>query len=294
MKNLAKIYKKSTDKNLKYIKSIIEKNLGKDGSELFLMCKEVLNASSENIVQKWISGRKYARTFFVQKAFSEFYPKKYLELSLLVDATVNMLDDLADEEIDKNQKILYIVEILRVISLYDLSNPGKEILENTGHYFNKLIVVPAIEQAYGKKISTEKQKEKIIKYSADLLLYRGGDIDIFNEIALSGERNKKAAEKIKKIGRIFRAANIFKKDVDDISYDQQAGLDSVVISMTQRKDFDFSEYTKGVLEFLLVEAGKIINSGGKAGKHKKIMQNYYRMIEENNEAIKQKLSVINK
>ena len=76
--------------------------------------KEILNLSSENVTKKWLSGKKYIRTDFVKKAFSKFYPYKQIDISILIDAMINILDDILDEELNLKEKALYVIEFLRI------------------------------------------------------------------------------------------------------------------------------------------------------------------------------------
>ena len=118
MKEVIRIYKKSVDKNLKDIRSILKK-LDMNDPAVFAACKEALKASSTNVAKKWLSGRKYSRTVFVKQAFGKFYPKKYIEISISIDAMINILDDLIDEDVDNKEKTLFMFEFLRVYSLYN-------------------------------------------------------------------------------------------------------------------------------------------------------------------------------
>ncbi len=223
--------------------------------ELEKAYEQVLSMTSQNIMGKWEVGRKYARTFFSQKAFSQYYPEEYLKLSLCIDAMVNILDDIYDENMDKDVRGLYLVEFLRVFSLYNSSGLTKNILPNVGLYFNKLITLAVAEGAYFKMIEHEKELDKIVKLSAELLLCRAQDIDIFNEIALINYREDEK-ENIKLIGRIFRAINILKKDVKDIEYDKSNNMVSVVTYMSDRIDVKFSEYLKELTNYLSKKAEK--------------------------------------
>ncbi len=285
MKEIVSIYKKSVDKNLKDINSILKK-LDMKNPEVFSACKKALKTSSANVVKKWLSGRKYSRTVFVKQAFGKFYPKKYLETSIFIDAMINILDDLIDEEIDDKEKILYVLEILRTFSLYNLQKPNPKIQTAFGYCFNRLISVPFAENIYQKKIRKEKIMKKIIEYSAEILKHRATDIDVFNEIALMNYKNKKVKEKIKKIGKIFRASTIFKKDIEDINYDKKMGMETVVTLMSSRKDYKFSGYTENLLNYFSREANKIKSSAMLFNKQDNTpITNYYRMLERNKEKI---------
>lgn len=280
MKEIVSIYKKSVDKNLKDISSILEK-LDIKNPEVILSCKKILNLSADNVINKWLSGRKYSRTVFVKQAFGKFYPKKYLEISMSIDAMINILDDLIDEKVDDKEKTLFILEFLRVYSLYNSENPKGKIQIALGHDFNKLISIAISEGIYQKMIAKEKNIEKIIEYSVQIFGCRGTDINIFNEIALTDVKNNNAAKKIKEIGRIFRAVNIFKKDIKDINYDKKMGMETIITFMSSRKDYNFLEYAERLLDQFLEKAKRIKYSARSLDiRYRAPIENYYKMIEK--------------
>lgn len=256
IKKFVKIYKKTIPKNLKNIKSIL-KNAEINNPIIVNSYEKILFNSTEKLTEKWMSGRKYARTSFVKEAFSEFYPKEYTELSLYIDTMINILDDLLDEEMDKNEKTCYVVEFLRAFSLYHQKCPQKKIQIAMSHYFNKLITLAIAEGHYKNFIKKEMNMNKIIKYSIESYTIRSLDIDIFNQIALIDykEPNQKT-EKIKQIGRIFRAVNIIKKDIEDIEYDTKNNMESI-ISIIIKKECDFAKYISALLNYYLAQAEKI-------------------------------------
>jgi len=285
MKEVVLIYKKSVDTNLKDISSMLKKLNMKDPA-IFSACKKILNLSADNVINKWLSGRKYSRTVFVKQAFGKFYPKKYIEISMSIDAMINILDDLIDEEIDDNEKTLFILEFLRVYSLYNSKNIKAKIQTAIGHDFNKLISLAVAEKVYQKMIAKEKDIKKIIEYSIQIFGCRGTDINIFNEIALTDAKNNNVEKKIKEIGRIFRAINIFKKDVKDIDYDKKMGMKTIITLMCSRKDHNFLDYTERLLNRFLEKAERIKFSAKLLNiEYKTPIENYYKMIEKDKREI---------
>ncbi len=283
-------YKEGISKNIEEISEILSV-LEMNTSELLPMYEKTLSASSQNITNKWLSGRKYARTYFSQKAFSEFYPEEHTELSLSIDVMVNILDDLFDEEFNQEEKALYILEFLRVFSLSNYSFPNRKIQAAIGRYFNKLITLALAENIYKNLIKQESDHEKIVKYSAELLLCRGMDIDIFNEIALANY--DKNVDQIKEIGRIFRAINILKKDIKDIDYDKENNMESIITNILDRDNIDFSKYITDLILYLSEKAYDI----AKASNHhddiiKTGIDGFMKMIKEMTEEIKEEMKTI--
>lgn len=251
--SIIKIYRRGIEENLKGIKSILEKLKMKKVP--LVIYEDALNQSSEQIISNWLSQKKYCRTFSVQKALGKLYPQKHIQLSLCIDVMVNILDDLLDEPLDRKDKANYIIEFLRIFSLYEKKCPPK-IHKCLEKYFEKLLTLAIAERFYQKQISQEKNIDKIAKDSADLLICRGQDIDIFLEIALLEVRNKNLSSKIKKMGRIFRALNILKKDIKDIKHDQKNKIDTVITLVFSRTDIDFSMYINKVVDLLIQKTKK--------------------------------------
>lgn len=277
MKQIVNIYKKGVKINLDDIQKIL-KSLKMDGNSLMPAYRQVLNMSSQNIANKWLTGRKYARTYFAQKAFGKFYPKKHIELSLTIDAMVDILDDFYDEKISKEKNGLYLIEYLRVFALHNSFAPEKKMQKAISHYFNQLISLAVAENVFLDLIKKEKKLENLIKYSSNLLLCRAMDIDIFNEIALINY-DRKVKKNIMKIGRIFRAINIFTKDIKDIEYDKKNGMESVVTHLFSRKSLDFSLYINGLMNYFKSEAYNIaVKSKEESPQIKIPIDNFYKMM----------------
>ncbi len=292
MKKIVSIYKKSVQKNVKDIKSILKK-LDIKNPEVFTSCKKYLEMSADNVTKKWLSGRKYARTFFVKKAFGKYYPKKYTEISLSIDAMINILDDLVDEKINEQEKLLFILEFIRVYSLCNLNKLKDKIQVAIGHDFHKLITIAISEGIYQKDIAQEKDFKKVIEKSVEILGCRGTDINVFNEIALTDINNKKIENNIKEIGRIFRAINIFKKDIEDIEYDRKNNMETLVTLMLSRKNYSLFEYTEALLNEFFKKAEKIRSSAESLEKrYKTPIENYYIMIEDSKKEIFKLISKI--
>lgn len=264
-KEIVQLYDSSLSKNLRDIERIL-KDRQIYTHKLFSDYKKLLTSSSKHVTNKWNKGDKYIRTEYMLEAFSIYYPRKFLELSIMVDAMINILDDLLDMDLDKKNKTIYILEYLRVFSLYSLNRPGRTIQKNMAVYFNKLISLAIAESQYLRLISKEKSLENIIKHSIDLLLTRSLDIDIFVEIATSDINDKRETEYIKDSARTFRAFNILKKDVFDIEHDKRQGQETLVTYMFDSKKQLFEDYIKGVSKALLVKQNRIESEVEKLGR----------------------------
>ncbi len=233
----------------------------------------LFNQTKEEIIASWTSGRKYSRTSFLQKAFKEDFPEDYLQFSLSIDVMINILDDFLDEDLEEEKRRNYVIEFLRNFSFYNYKKVPEELRQSFGLYLSKLITLALSENVFESEIMSLSDFDKIVKMSVDLLKCRGMDIDIFTEIALV--KKKDYRNEILEISRLFRGLNIFKKDILDISYDKENGMRSVVTIVSDKdENFNFQNYSKGVVDTIVKEADNI-------SKNKSdILSNFYNMILE--------------
>ncbi len=292
LNDLCVTYRESVEENLKDIESIL-KDVGVDEPVIISSYKNILISSCRNLIEKWLSKRKYTRTLFVKEAFSDFYPDKYTKISLYIDALINILDDLLDEKIGEKEKKYYIVEFLRVFALYNQEQPSKKIQIAMGHYFNKFIALAIAEGGYKNIIKKEIDMEKIVKYSAKSYGIRSLDIDVFNQIALiEYKKQDKEIEKIKKIGRIFRAVNIIRKDIEDIEYDTKNNMESIITVIVNKKECDFHKYVLTLIDHYIDKARKIKLENFTERKFATPINNFYNMIEINKKEIKKRIKFL--
>lgn len=179
------------------------------------------------------------RTFFVKKAFPE-YPEDIIKISVSLDAIINLLDDILDEKMGKNLKSLYIVELIRIISIYNYQNLEKKYSETVGNYFNKIISIAILEDFYKDFIKKENDSKKILDLSIQIYNCRSLDMDIFTEIPLIRLYNKIDDDLLKviKVSRIFRALNLIKKDIKDAQHDKDNEVETVITLLYDSDDFN--------------------------------------------------------
>jgi hypothetical protein len=256
MKELTDIYKNTLNRNLQRISKIIEEFGIHD--KVFESNQKSLKLSSEHIIRKWASGRKYLRTLFVRDAFGN-YPKDLLEFSLLVDSQINILDDLFDEKIDKVSIFLYVLELGRLLS----SEKDHELLSNRQiraalrDYFLKIIIMGLSEDIYTKLISDETNIKKLINNCVDVYNIRALDIDFFIQLPLIYENVEELLfNKILFAGRIFRSINLIKKDIKDYNHDLQSRKETPITILYRRFGKEFGKY----LKLLLNHYSKIPNN----------------------------------
>ncbi len=246
---ILKLYKKSVEENINDIsRTLKESDLY--SKEIISLYRDILEMSSNKITHKWEKGEKYLRTEFVLEAFGQHYPSDFLSLSVKIDAMINMLDDLLDENFNKDDKVKYILEYLRIFSLYSLDKSNLKFQVNVGHYFNKLITLALGEQWMLAEARKKDNLEEVVRLSSDLLCLRAYDIDIFTEIALSSYKQDKNMFVIKKMGKAFRAINILKKDIFDVERDKRENQETLITFVDSQDKFDFSTYINNLVKLI--------------------------------------------
>lgn len=255
MKKNIDLYKKETEKFLAFLEEEIKKS-GVE-KEAFVSSRRALEKTSVSVTSKWLSGRKYCRTFFLQKAFGSLYPSSYTAISLSLDALVNISDDIFDEPLEKKEINLYMAECLKLLSLLNSYPQISKIQPELGVYFSKLLSLVAAENFYQEKISQGRDYKQMVEDSSKLLLIRAQDIDIFTEIALLDFKTEKDLDSIREIAKIFRALNIFKKDIKDLDYDRSHNIKTVVITLKD-KEINLKDYSQDLISGLEDKMKKVV------------------------------------
>jgi len=281
--SLISVYEKNLEQSVKQVDSVL-KNIGVVERSVEDNYRKILIQSCSNITDKWKSGRKYARTSFIKEAYGSSYPEGVFKDSIFIDAMVNILDDLLDEDLKKNEKKLYVLEFLRIFASHNFELISSEAQALIGSYFYKLISLAIIENYYDNLLNSERDIEKLIGYSCKVLDCRSMDIDIFSDLALLNSDlvfTNEEKSSLTKISRIFRALNIIKKDIDDMEHDKATGQESLILKVYTNNPNDFYKYVSRIVEHYKREAAFVLkNEQGNI-----IFVNFYNMIEAENKKI---------
>ena len=285
MEKIKKLYEETVNENIADLEKILKEDIGVNNPEIMKQITSLLNTSSQNLTAKWLSGRKYARTFFVKKAFPN-YPSDIEKISISVDAIINLLDDILDEKMDRECKALYLVELIRILSIYNYQNFEKNIQNAIGNYFNKIISIAILEEVYKNLIKNNTAFNIISNLSIQIYDCRSLDMDIYVEIPflkLYNQNNEK--NKIVKIARIFRALNLIKKDIDDIQHDKENNTETVITLISDKTNFN--DFIINFIEHYKSEAKKINSNNS---DFKIIIKNFNDMIENEISEINKKIT----
>ena len=210
--------------------------------------------SKNKLIEKWKSGKKSLRTFTVVKAFPKEYVKS-TRLMLLIDATINILDDLIDENLEEKEKKFYIVELLKVLSEHQIMASNTEERKQLSTYLIKCIAIALLENLYYNLIKDMDIYDDILSNSNIIYDTRSLDMDIFIQIPLLGKEGV-SIEDIMIVGRAYRALELLKKDMLDYEHDVEHGIDTIFTLFRDRKGL-LRKLAKDISSSYLLKARKV-------------------------------------
>lgn len=282
MEEIKALYEETVKENMQELEHILDKHINIRDPAIVKQLEGLLHMSCQNLITKWTNGRKYARTAFAKQAFPN-YPRSILKLSVSIDAIINLLDEILDEEMDKQAKALHMVEIIRMLAIHKYQHTEKIMNEAIGSYFNKIISIAVLEEIYRNLIKNETDNDKIILYSTQIYDCRSLDMDIYVELPLL-KLYGEIKENVVGIARIFRAINLIKKDIADIQHDKENHVETVVTLF-----FGNPATFKSRIKSLLNEYIKRGEKAGKDGEARDIINNFNTMIKKELEFIDKQL-----
>ena len=225
---------------------------------------------------KWKEGRKVLRTN-VSRTIIQDYPQKVLRPSIIIDAMINLLDDILDEKMDKMEKGLYIIELLRINSLLLKDKLNEKQQEALSKYYNKLLCIAIPELIYNGKIKSSKDIQEIIRFTTQCYDCKSMDMDIFLELPLieMGYDDIEIKEVVD-LSRIHRALVFIKKDIGDIDHDLKNETETPILIIKNHNNY--KNIVSEILNNYMIKAN---NHTGL--KYKEIIMDL--VIEENNSLV---------
>jgi hypothetical protein len=234
--DIINLYNDSVYDNLKMINNILISDIGLNDPYLMDLFNKELQSSKNGLIEKWKSGKKYLRTLSVVKAFPE-YPMNSLNLSISIDAMINIFDDLFDENLEKHIKNYYLLELFRMLANYHYQASNENLRFHMGNYFNKLIMIASLEKHFYNLIKNEKRDDNLLKTATHIYDIRSLDVDVFIEITLLASDTIQFKDDVLKVARIYRALELLKKDILDIEHDIENGLETLFTIFWDRKNY---------------------------------------------------------
>jgi hypothetical protein len=233
LEDVITLYKKTLLRNLAVMNDILNNVPEKD--KIVVALESLFVQAQEYLIGKWRTEKKYLRTVSALRAIPN-YPKHIMGLSLTLDATVNILDDLLDENLAKEEKALYIVEIIRLMSNFVQTEVHKEVRDMTDLYYHKLISIAVLEKFFYDGMKKSKTIDEILINARGVTNMRSTDMDIFLQIPLfHADKDKTTIDNIVRLGRIFRCLNLIKKDLDDYDHDVAMNIDTIYTILSKNK-----------------------------------------------------------
>lgn len=197
--------------------------------------EQIIRRAACNLTEKWRRGRKALRTEVAYRALSG-YPDSTLNASLTLDAMINLLDDIYDEALVKEEMALYIVELIRTIANMShlVENGERATMEQ---YFNKILVIAFSEMHYRTRIKESVSREEKLSNVIKCYEVKSTDMDVFIELPLRARGlDDETTSKYTQLGRVHRAISIIVKDLDDLEHDVEAGEETPAVLLFRDHD----------------------------------------------------------
>lgn len=218
---LIELYEKTIEENVAYLRNLEDELFG--STEFGETMHKSLIQSTKNLTDKWRSQEKYIRTAYAMRAIPD-YPDEVKKLSIFLDANINLMDDILDENLSREEMALYLVELLRVLSIKDGYPMTQALKQKISDYFNKIIFVAISEGALFPQFSKQ-EKSKLLAMILRSYFSRSIDMDLFLELPLHESGcDKENMNALIKAGRVFRVMNLAKKDFMDIEHDKEKNI----------------------------------------------------------------------
>lgn len=254
---LEQVYLETVNSNLLELEHILEQigitNIPID------QFREILLTSSKNLTSQWHTGRKVIRTG-IAKVLIPGYPDNVLRLSLSVDAMINLLDDLLDEIMEKEQTAMYILEIVRIFAIFNQLEAPPQLQRKIASYFNKCIGIVIPEIIYKEKIKAAEDFEQKVGISFQCYNAKSMVMDIFMELPLIELFDDRNVDKIVEFARIHRAVALINKDFNDLEHDKFNETETPLVLLSYEGEENLKRYMLTLMELYQKRAAKFISS----------------------------------
>lgn len=250
-----RIYSSTTEDNLRAIREIAEEIRISDSISIDQF-KNMLDRSSQNLMDKWNSGRKSLRTEIAFEILPE-YPSDVLKASLIIDAIINLLDDNLDELMTKEERALYVIELVRIMAIFNHLSITSAARQKIFEYFNKILCIATSEIIYKEKIRASGDFNQQLHNSIQCYNCKCLVTDIFFELPLLElYGDDKRIRDIVSLTRIHRALFQIKKDYKDIERDIENQTETPIVILS-KKHSSIEPYIDTMINHYEQKSGKI-------------------------------------
>ncbi len=242
------LYSSTTEDNLRAIGEILEDVRISDSIPIDQF-KNMLERSSQNLMDKWSSGRKSLRTEIAFKILPE-YPSAVLKTSLIIDAIIDSLDDNLDELMTKEERMLNIVELVRTTAIFNQLPVSDAARKKALEYFNKLLCIGISEILYKEKIKMLVDFKQQLHNSIKCYDCKSLVMDIFFElplIELYGD--DKNIKNIVSLARVHRAVCLIKKDFQDLEHDSENQTETPLVILSEKGKELLKKYMDAMMDY---------------------------------------------
>jgi len=246
-------YNSKLQENITEIEKIIEE-LGIAENIPIAQFEKMLTISLNNLTQKWENGRKTLRTLSAYEILPE-YPMEVLNISITLDAIINLLDDILDELMTKQERGLYIIELIRILSFINREKLSNELNSKISEYFNKIICIAIPEIAYKDMLKNTDTYAKRLDLAIQCYNCKSTDMDIFMELPLIQlHGNTSEVRDIVRLSRIQRAVGLIRKDYNDLERDRDNETETPLLILSEENNNELKKYIDDMFSYYLDNA----------------------------------------
>ncbi|MBU0496480.1 MAG: hypothetical protein KKC68_07770 [Candidatus Thermoplasmatota archaeon] len=249
-------YTKTLDQNAASLPRLLESIHLSEPVNPYLI-QQITMASAQNLTDKWLTGRKSLRTEIAYRTIPD-YPESMLTSSLLIDALINLLDDSLDELMTKPERSLYIIELVRVLAIYNHQTLSKEAYQKIAEYFNKILCIAATEKLYAKNIKSTTEFSRCLQQAINCYNCKSIVIDIFFELPLLERYGAKTDIcNIISLARVHRALYQILKDYNDVERDIANETETPMVILFQKEE-KIKDYIDAMIDYYLWETENLL------------------------------------
>ncbi len=246
IQQLSETYLATIGDNLQAIDGILQ-DLGIGEAVPLSQFQEALQMSAGHLVRYWQMGRKVLRTRIAQEMIPG-YPASVLNLSLMLDATINVLDDLLDELLTKEEKGIYILEMARILAIYNQLDIPAPLRERIAAYFNKCICIVLPEIVYKERLKATRDFDRRLVYAEQCYDSKSLDMDIFVELPLLEMFGPDVPiQGVVSLARVHRAVSLLHKDLADLEHDRTNHTETPLVILAEEGEEQLRRYLQELL-----------------------------------------------
>jgi len=219
-------------------------------------CTDEIRQIAGEVPQRWQMGRKSMRTMVMYSAMAATYPCEVLPLSLSLDATINLLDDILDDILSRRERGHRILELLRVMGWFNAQQLPPHLQQRVAVYFTQCIGIVLGENVYVDQMKTLSSMDDLVATTRHCYDAKSLDVDIFAELPLFAAFGH-ASDGLVSLARYYRALFLMNKDLHDRVRDMENQTETPILLMVQRAPERLQPFLRALADTYMQSAARV-------------------------------------